>query len=114
MANKFRGAMPGGFNMNQMLKQAQQQMQALQQKQADLAKQEFTYSVGGSAVTITCNGEKVITVINIKPEIIDPEDPEMLSDLILTAVNGVLAQVDAESKKITAGIPGLDNLGKMF
>ncbi|KXB40914.1 YbaB/EbfC family nucleoid-associated protein [Amygdalobacter nucleatus] len=116
MANKFRSPMMGGssFNMNQMLKQAQQQMQMLQQQQANLAQKEFDYSVGGGAVTIKCNGEKQITSLTISPETIDPSDPEMLSDLIITAVNGVFKQVDDETAKLTSAIPGLDRLGKMF
>lgn len=116
MASKFRSPMMGGssFNMNQMLKQAQQQMQMLQQQQANLAQKEFDYSVGGGAVTIKCNGEKQITSLTISPETIDPSDPEMLSDLIITAVNGVFKQVDDETAKLTSAIPGLDRLGKMF
>lgn len=115
MANKFRSPMGGSsFNMNQMLKQAQQQMQMLQQQQANLAQQEFDYSVGGGAVTIKCNGEKKITSLTIAKESIDPDDPEMLSDLIITAVNGVFAKVDAETAKLTSAIPGLDRLGNMF
>lgn len=114
MANKFRSPMGSSFNMNQMLKQAQQQMQMIQAQQANLAQQEFDYSVGGGAVNIKCNGEKQITSLEIAKESIDPEDPEMLSDLIIAAVNGVFAKVDAETAKLTSAIPGLDKLGKMF
>lgn len=114
MAKSFRGGMPGGFNMGQMMQQAQRQMQQLQQQQAALEAKEFSYSVGGGSVNIKCNGKKEILDLQIDKAVIDPEDPEMLSDLLLTALRGVFAQVDEAAGSISASIPGLSNLGGLF
>lgn len=114
MAKNFRGGMPGGFNMNRMMQQAQKQMQQLQQQQAALEAQEFTYSVGGGTVCIKCNGKKEILDLQIAKEVIDPEDPDMLSDLLLAALNGVFKQVDEAGEALGSAIPGLSNLGGLF
>ena len=82
--------------------------------QADLEEKVVETSAGGGMVTVKANGKKEILEINIKPEVVDPEDIEMLQDLVLTAVNDALTQVDnamqTEMSKITGGL----NLGGLF
>ena len=97
------GMMPG--NMNNLLKQAQKMQENMQKMQAELEAKEIESSVGGGAVTVK--------VINIKPEVVDPDDIEMLQDLVLSAVNEALRSVDemqaSQMSKVTGGmnIPGL-------
>ncbi len=110
MAKKgFPGMMPG--NMNQLLKQAQKMQTDMQKMQEELESKELEASVGGGAVTV--NGKKEVIDIQIKPEVVDPDDIEMLQDLVLSAVNQALRSVDdmqsSQMNKITGGmnIPGL-------
>lgn len=111
-----RGGFPnfgGGANMNNMMKQAQKMQKQMQDMQQDLENKEFTAVVGGGAVTAIVNGKKEIKSIKIKPEVVDPEDVEMLEDLVLTACNEALKsaeeQTASEMKKLTGGIniPGM-------
>ncbi len=100
-------------NMNQMLKQAQKMQDDITALQADLEQREFTASVGGGAVEITINGKRNVTKLDIKPEVVDPDDVEMLQDLIMSAFNEAVRNLDetsdAEMSKITGGVsfPGL-------
>ena len=111
----------GGFggSQGQMMRQ-QQMQQKIMQMQAEMAKaqqdvevKEFTSSVGGGVVSATANGKKELTELVLKPEVVDPEDVEMLQDLVISAVNEVLRQADeAMSSTMNAftgglGIPGL-------
>lgn len=112
MAKKgFGGMMPG--NMNNLLKQAQKMQENMQKMQAELEAKEIEASVGGGAVTVKVNGKKEVLDIVIKPEVVDPDDIEMLQDLVLSAVNEALRSVDdmqaAQMSKATGGmnIPGL-------
>lgn len=110
------GKKPSGGGQANMQKQMQQ-MQAMQRKmeemQAALNEQEVTATSGGGVVSITVNGKKELTAVEIKPEAVDPDDVEMLQDLILAAVNEGLRQIEEisanEMDKITGGlgIPGL-------
>ena len=99
------GMMPG--NMNNLLKQAQKMQENMQKMQAELEAKEIESSVGGGVVTVKVND------INIKPEVVDPDDIEMLQDLVLSAVNEALRSVDemqaSQMSKVTGGmnIPGL-------
>lgn len=112
MAKKgMPGMMPG--NMNQLLKQAQKMQTDMQKMQEELESKELEISVGGGAVTVKVNGKKEVIDIKIKPEVVDPDDIEMLQDLVLSAVNQALRSVDdmqsSQMGKITGGmnIPGL-------
>ena len=84
----------GGGSMQKQL----QQMQAMQRKmealQAEIEEKEMTTTAGGGAVTVTINGKKEITDLQLKPEIVDPEDIEMLQDLIMVAVNEGIRQIE--------------------
>ena len=109
-----KGGFPGmGGNMNNMIKQAQKMQQQMAKMQEELSEKTVEASVGGGTVTVVANGKKDILEINIKPEVVDPEDVEMLQDLILAAVNEAIRKaeemVSGEMGKITGGmnIPGL-------
>lgn len=111
-----KGGLPnfgGGANMNNIMKQAQKFQKQMEEKQKELENKTYEAAVGGGAVIAYANGKKQITDIKIKPEVVDPEDIEMLQDLILTACNEVLAKAEAESAaeigKLTGGmnIPGM-------
>ena len=103
----------GGGGMQKQL----QQMQAMQRKmevlQAEIEEKEVTTTAGGGAVTVTVSGKKEVTGLVLKPEVVDPEDIEMLQDLIMVAVNEGLRQIEeisnSEMGKLTGGlnIPGL-------
>lgn len=110
-----RGGFPGmgGGNMNNLIKQAQKFQKQMQEMQQEAENKEFTATVGGGAVSATVTGKKEITNITIKPEVVDPDDVEMLQDLILSACNEALKKAEEETsgemKKLTGGlnIPGL-------
>ena len=101
------GRMPGGFNMNAMMKQAQKLQNDMAKLQAELEAREFVASAGGGAVKATVCG-KVIKNLEIKPEVVDPDDIEMLSDLIMAAVNEAMTQCEdttnREMQKLTGGM----------
>lgn len=108
-----RGGFPGmgGGNMNNLLKQAQKMQKQMEEMQKQLEDKEFEAAVGGGAVTAVVNGKNEILDIKIKPEVVDPEDVEMLQDLILSACNEALKKAKEESdqnmKKLTGGMPGM-------
>jgi len=105
--------MGGGMNMNQMLKQAQQMQKKMADMQEGLAEKELEVSSGGGAVKVKVNGEKKIIDLQISPDVVDPDDVEMLQDLVLSAVNEAIRQmeeaVNSEMSKLTGGlnIPGM-------
>ena len=99
--------MPGG-NMQQMLKQAQKMQEKLAKVQEELEAREYEASAGGGVVTVKANGKKEILALTIQPEAVDPEDVEMLQDMVMAAVNEVLRQVEETSSqemgKLTGGL----------
>ncbi|MBO5104356.1 MAG: YbaB/EbfC family nucleoid-associated protein [Ruminococcus sp.] len=100
-------------NMNQMIKQAQKMQDQITELQEDIEEREFSATAGGGAVEVVITGKKTIKSLSIKPEVVDPEDIDMLQDLIISAVNEAINNVEstteAEMSKITGGvsIPGL-------
>lgn len=111
-----KGRMPMGMgmgNMNNMIKQAQKMQQNMVKMQEELEQASFEATAGGGAVTVKMSGKKELTEVKISPDVIDPDDIEMLEDLILVAVNDVIKKIDqknqAEMSKMTGGmnIPGL-------
>ena len=107
----FPGGMGGfgGMNMNNIMKQAKKMQEEMQKSQEELSSKEFDSTSGGGAISVKVTGEKVLKEIKIKPEVVDPEDVEMLEDLILTCVNEALRKVDsAQSQEFGKfNIPGL-------
>lgn len=103
----------GGSNMNQMMKQAKKMQEEMAKTQAELQERIIEGSAGGGAVMVKVNGKQRVLEIKIKPEVVDPEDVEMLEDLIMAAINDAIKQsqdmVSTEMAKITGGlnIPGL-------
>ena len=97
----------GGMNMNALMKQAQKMQADMQKKQAELEVREYTATAGGGAVSATVMN-KQIKNLTIKPEVVDPEDAEMLADLVMAAVNEALRVADetfnAEMAKVTGGM----------
>ena len=99
----------GGMNLNQLMKEAKKMQADMQKSQEELGQKEFESSAGGGAVTVKVSGNKEIKSIIIKKEVVDPEDVEMLQDLILTCTNEALRQVD-EAQTASLGkynIPGI-------
>ena len=100
-------------NMGNMMKQMQQMQRKMLKAQDELHEMTFEASVGGGMVTVTANGKKEIVDVQINEEVVDPDDVEMLQDLILTAVNDVLAQIEEKTNatmgKFTKGLnmPGM-------
>lgn len=104
-----KGGFPGGLgNMNNLMKQAQKLQQQMEQVQKDLEVAEFEATVGGGAVLVKVNGKKEVTDIKIKPEVVDPDDVEMLQDLVLSAVNQAIKKAEEETSskmgKLTGGM----------
>ena len=103
----------GGGNMKNQLKQLQAMQREMEKTQEELNERELTVTAGGGAIAVTANGNKEITKLVIDPEVVDPDDVEMLQDLIIAAVNEAMRQVEemveTEMNKITGGlnIPGL-------
>ena len=104
---------PGAGNMQKQMQQMQQMQRKMDELQAEINEMEATATSGGGAVTVTVSGKKEIKDIQIKPEVIDPDDAEMLQDLILAAVNEALRQagetMEREMGRMTGGLgmPGL-------
>lgn len=103
----FPGGMPGG-NMNNLMKQAQKMQKQMEEAQAELEQAEYTATAGGGAVEVTISGSKEITKIKLNEEVVDPDDIEMLEDLIMAAVNEAIRKMDEMStqkmSKITGGM----------
>lgn len=103
----------GGGNMGQMMKQVQQMQKKMEEAQKEVEETVLTASAGGGMVEVEVSGKKEVLAVKIDPEAVDPEDVEMLQDMILTAVNDALNQIeqlsDEKMGKFTQGmnIPGL-------
>ena len=112
-ANLPKGMGGGPQNMNAMIRQAQKMQEDMEALQADLDAREYEVSAGGGVVGVKINGKKEILSIDIQPEIVDPDDIETLSDILVAAVNEAIKRVEdtnsAEMSKITGnvGFPGM-------
>ena len=104
-----RGGFPGGMpgNMNNLMKQAQRMQRQMEESKKALEEKEFTATSGGGAVEVVVSGKKDLKSITISPDAVDPDDVEMLQDMILVAVNEAMKQVDEESEKLFGGMGGL-------
>jgi len=115
--NKFTGggipSAGGGGGMGDMMKQVQKMQEDMATLQAELEERTETVTAGGGAITVTASGKKEITEIIINPEVVDPDDVEMLQDLVVAAVNEALRKIEemtnTEMSKITGGmsLPGM-------
>jgi len=104
----YMGGMPQ--NMGNLMKQAQKMQAQMQAQQAELEEKEFTATAGGGAVNVVVTGRKELKSIELSKDAVDPEDIEMLQDMILAAVNEGLHQVDEASGKMMNGMGGLGGL----
>ena len=109
-----RGGFPnmggfGGMNIKQLMKEGKKMQSDMEKTQEELAAKEFEASAGGGAVAVKVSGDKVLKEITIKKEVVDPDDVEMLQDLILSCVNEALRKVDSEQAASLGkyNIPGL-------
>lgn len=114
----MKANVPKGPSMNEMLRQAQKMQQDMQEKQAELESREYDIQAGGGVVKLKINGKRQILSIDIDPEIVDPDDIETLSDILVAAVNEAIKKVDAtteaEMGKITGGMGGLGGFPGVF
>ena len=107
-----RGGFPGGMpgNMNNIMKQAQKMQKQMEEATKELQEKEVTSSAGGGVVEVTVTGKREVTKVKIDPEAVDPDDVEMLEDLIVAAVNEAMDKVDEVSasamSKFTGGMGG--------
>ena len=109
-----RGGFPGGMgmpgNMNNLMKQAQKMQRQMEDAQKELEEKEVTATAGGGAVEVTVSGKKEVTKVKLSPEVVDPDDIEMLQDLIMAATNEALRMADEANNelmgKMTGGLGG--------
>ena len=109
----FRG-MPGGMNQAAMMKQAQKMQQDLLRMQQEQESKTFTAKAGGGMVTATVNGKHEVVNLQINPEAVDPDDVEMLQDMIMAAVNEAMRAAEAEAANNMSRLTGGMNLGGLF
>lgn len=109
-----RGGFPGGGmpgNMANLMKQAQKMQRQMEEQAKEMETKVFTATAGGGAVEVTVNGKKELQKVKLQEEVVDPDDIEMLEDLIVAAVNEALRQVDevnaSAMSKLTGGMPGM-------
>lgn len=105
-----QGGMGGGKDMQKQLRQLQAMQAEMEQKQAELEEKEITTTAGGGAIEVTVNGKKELTKLTIDKDVVDPDDVEMLQDLVIAAVNEALRQMaeleENEMNSITGGFGG--------
>ncbi len=105
----------GGANMQQLMRQAQKLQQQMQDAQEVLDAAEYEATAGGGMVTVKVTGKREVTAITINPEVVDPDDVEMLQDLIIAAVNEALRKgEDAREATMNKMAPGMGGMGGMF
>ena len=110
------GAMPG--NMNNLMKQAQRMQRQMEEQSKEMEEKEWEAAAGGGAVKVKVSGKKEVVSVTLDPEVVDPDDIEMLQDLIMAATNEALRMVEEENsemlQQLTGGLGGLGGLGGMF
>lgn len=107
------GAMPG--NMNNLMKQAQRMQKQMEEKTKEIEDKEWEASAGGGAVTVKVSGKKEISSVTLSKEVVDPDDIEMLQDLIVAATNEALRKMEEETQSVMGQITGgLGGLGGGF
>ena len=111
--NNFRG-MPGGMNQAAMMKQAQKMQQEMLRMQEEMENKTYCATAGGGMVTATVNGKHEVVDLKIKAEAVDPDDVEMLQDMVIAAVNEAMRTADTEAQNNMARLTGGFNLGGMF
>ena len=110
----FRGGMPGGMNQAAMMKQAQKMQQELLRMQEEQETKTYTAKAGGGMVAATVNGKHELMNLEINPEAVDPDDVDMLQDMVIAAVNEAMRAADAEAASNMSRLTGGLNLGGLF
>ena len=110
----FRGGMPGGMNQAAMMKQAQKLQQEMLRMQQEQESKTFTAKSGGGMVAATVNGKHELVGLEINPDAVDPDDVEMLQDMVIAAVNEALRAAEADKNSNMSRMAGGLNLGGMF
>ena len=109
----FRG-MPGGMNQAAMMKQAQKMQQEMMRMQQEMETKTYTAAAGGGMVKATVNGKHEVVNLEINPEAVDPDDVEMLQDMVIAAVNEAMRNADTDSANNMSRLTGGLNLGGLF
>ena len=109
----YRGGMGGGMNMN-MIKQAQKMQQDMLKMQEEMESKEYDATAGGVMVKAVVNGKHEVLSLTINPEAVDPEDVEMLQDMVVAAVNEAMRKAEAEAAQNMSKLTGGLNLGGLF
>ena len=110
----FRGGPMGGMNQAAVMKQVQKMQQEMLRAQEELQNKTYTATAGGGMVTASVNGSHEIVALEIKPEAVDPEDVEMLQDMVIAAVNEAMRAAEAEASNSMSKFTGGLNLGGLF
>lgn len=108
------GGFPGGGNMNNLLKQVQKAQKQMEEKQKELESKQYEGTAGGNAVKAVVTGKKELLAVTLDESVVDPEDIEMLQDLIVLAVNAAIRQADEESAALMSELTGGMNIPGMF
>ena len=120
MSKRNMGGYGSGMpnNMSGLMKQAQKMQKQMMEAQAEMANAEYTAKAGGGAVEITITGLKEVKAVKINPEVVDPEDVEMLEDLVMAAMNEAIKMADdasgAQASKFSGYLDGIDGLSGIF
>ena len=109
----FRG-MPGGMNQMQMMKQAQKLREDMMRMQEEQENKTYSAKAGGGVVEATVNGKHEVVALTIDPEAVDPEDVEMLQDMVIAAVNEAMRAADNDAAQSMSRLTGGMNLGSLF
>ena len=110
----FRGGMPGGMNQAAMMKQVQKMQQDMIRMQEEMENKTYTAAAGGGMVKATVNGKHQLMALEIKEEAVDPDDVEMLQDMVIAAVNEAIREADTDSANNMSRLTGGLNLGGLF
>ena len=110
----FRGGMPGGMNQAAMMKQAQKMQQEMLRMQQEMESKTYTAAAGGGMVKASVNGKHELVDLMINPEAVDPDDVDMLQDMVIAAVNEAMRAADTDSANNMSRLTGGLNLGGLF
>ena len=110
----FRGMPGGGMNQMSMMKQAQKMQQEMLRMQEEMENKEYTATAGGAMVTASVNGKHQLLSLTLQPEAVDPDDVEMLQDMVIAAVNEAMRAADADAANNMSRLTGGLNLGGLF
>ena len=112
--NNHFGGFGGGANMQQLMRQAQKLQEQMTKAQEELDEREYSAQAGGGMISVTVTGKRELKALEIKPECVDPDDVEMLQDMVIAAVNEAMRAADTDSANNMSRLTGGLNLGGLF